>query len=139
MKTIKDPSRTIPVIAETDVLVVGGGPGGLSAALASARESVDTMLVERYGCFGGVITQSMIGTPLSMHACGIRTGIAPSNTKMNLLLDRSTFSNRLIAVEPVAADKSGWKTKSVNFVINSTTGISSMFKNEQEQPEQEVP
>ena len=44
------------------VLVVGGGPGGLAAALASAREGVDTMLVERYGCFGGNITQSMIGS-----------------------------------------------------------------------------
>jgi len=47
----------IPVMAETDVLVVGSGPGGLSAALAAAREGVDTMLVERYGCFGGNITQ----------------------------------------------------------------------------------
>jgi hypothetical protein len=62
MKHIEEPSRTIPIMAETDVLVVGSGPGGLSAALAAAREGVDTMLVERHGCFGGVITQSMIGT-----------------------------------------------------------------------------
>ncbi|MBY9013578.1 MAG: FAD-dependent oxidoreductase [Candidatus Lokiarchaeota archaeon] len=49
-------------MAETDVLVVGGGPAGLAAAIAAAREGVETLLVERYGCFGGVITQSMVGT-----------------------------------------------------------------------------
>jgi hypothetical protein len=62
VRLIEEPARQIPVMAETDVLVVGGGPGGLSAALAAAREGVDTMLVERYGCFGGVITQALIGT-----------------------------------------------------------------------------
>ncbi len=62
MKQIKEPSKMIPIMAETDVLVVGSGPGGLAAALASAREGVDTMLVERYGCFGGNITQAMVGS-----------------------------------------------------------------------------
>jgi hypothetical protein len=62
VKEIEEPSRKVPVIAETDVLVIGGGPAGLSAALAAARENVNTILVERYGCFGGVITQAMIGT-----------------------------------------------------------------------------
>jgi hypothetical protein len=62
MKHINEPSKMIPVIAETDVLVVGSGPGGLAAALAAAREGVDTMLVERYGCFGGNITQAMVGS-----------------------------------------------------------------------------
>ena len=62
MKQIEEAARTVPVMAETDVLVVGGGPGGLSAALAAAREGVDTMLLERHGCFGGVITEAMIGT-----------------------------------------------------------------------------
>ncbi len=57
MRRIREPSRPVPVLAETDVLVVGSGPGGLAAALGAAREGVETMLVERYGCFGGVITQ----------------------------------------------------------------------------------
>jgi len=57
MKTVQIPEQTIPVLAETDVLVVGSGPGGLSAAIASARTGVETMLVERYGCFGGNLTQ----------------------------------------------------------------------------------
>ena len=62
MKQIQEPARTVPVLAETDVLVVGGGPGGLAAALAAAREGVDTMLVDRYGCFGGNITQAMVSS-----------------------------------------------------------------------------
>ncbi len=39
-----------------EVLVVGGGPAGLSAALAARRCGADVMLLERYGCFGGIIT-----------------------------------------------------------------------------------
>jgi len=57
MKQIKEMPRVVPVMAETDVMVVGSGPAGLAAALGAAREGVKTMLVERYGCFGGAITQ----------------------------------------------------------------------------------
>jgi FAD dependent oxidoreductase len=45
-----------------DVLVVGGGPGGLSAAIAASRAGVRTMLIERYGCFGGNMTVAGVET-----------------------------------------------------------------------------
>jgi len=55
MDTIRyNVNREIPVIAETDVLVVGGGPGGVSAGVMAARNGVKTLVVERYGCLGGM-------------------------------------------------------------------------------------
>jgi len=56
MTLITEPARQTPVIHNTDVLVVGAGPGGLAAALAAARAGVEVCLVERFGCFGGNIT-----------------------------------------------------------------------------------
>ena len=57
MRKIAEAARSVDVILETDVLVVGSGPGGLAAALASARAGARTALIDRNGCFGGNITQ----------------------------------------------------------------------------------
>jgi len=57
MKQIAEAPRNLDVVLETDVLVVGSGPGGLAAALAAARAGARTALIDRNGCFGGNITQ----------------------------------------------------------------------------------
>ena len=51
-----EPQKSIPITHRCNVCVVGGGPAGISAAIGASRAGADTMLIERYGCFGGVIT-----------------------------------------------------------------------------------
>ena len=50
----------IPCIADVDVLVCGGGPAGVGAALRAAREQVRVMIVEMNGCLGGIATAGMM-------------------------------------------------------------------------------
>jgi len=50
------PAKEIPVTAEADVVVVGGGPAGFGAALRAARSGADTILIERFAIPGGNIT-----------------------------------------------------------------------------------
>ena len=60
MATVNEPGRQTPVIAETDVLVVGGGPAGQSAAIAAARAGAEVMLLERFGYLGGLASGGMV-------------------------------------------------------------------------------
>jgi hypothetical protein len=59
-KTIREQARDISVCREADVIVVGGGPGGIGAALAAARNGADTVLIERYGHLGGMGTGGLV-------------------------------------------------------------------------------
>jgi len=59
-RTIAEAARETPVFAETDVLVVGGGPAGTAAAIAAARAGAEVMLVERYNHLGGLSTGGLV-------------------------------------------------------------------------------
>jgi hypothetical protein len=61
MKTISEPARDLVVRKETDVLVIGGGPSGIMAALAAAEDGLNVMLIESRSFVGGNMT---IGLPI---------------------------------------------------------------------------
>ena len=60
MMSINEPARETQVCYEADVVVVGGGPGGIGAAICAAREGADTVLIERYGHLGGMATGGLV-------------------------------------------------------------------------------
>lgn len=66
--SVTEPSREVPVIGEFDVVVVGGGPAGLMAAIAAAHQGLSTIIVERYGFLGGAGTMGGLSTFCGLHA-----------------------------------------------------------------------
>jgi hypothetical protein len=65
-QTIQEAPRSTPVLAQTDVLVAGGGLSGVIAALAAARHGASVILVERFSCLGGV---AALGLPIQGFCC----------------------------------------------------------------------
>ena len=65
--TITLPPRAAMLAAETDVLVVGGGPAGIGAALGAAAAGAEVVLAERYGFLGGNATAALVMPLMSFH------------------------------------------------------------------------
>ena len=59
MKIVEE-RRETPVWEQVDVLVVGSGPAGVSAAICAAREGVSVMLLEQSGNVGGIATEGLM-------------------------------------------------------------------------------
>ncbi len=53
--------KELDLLAEADVVVVGGGPGGIGAAVAAAKNGAETILIERFGCPGGMASVGEVG------------------------------------------------------------------------------
>jgi hypothetical protein len=65
---LTEPARQTPVFGEYDVVVLGGGPAGISAAVSAARAGRSTLLVERYGFLGGMGTAAGVTNFCGLHA-----------------------------------------------------------------------
>ncbi|MDR3470290.1 MAG: FAD-dependent oxidoreductase [Devosia sp.] len=67
MKTISEAAREVPVADRSDVVVVGGGPAGIAAAVSAARRGASVTLLERYPYLGGLASGGMVLVLDDMH------------------------------------------------------------------------
>src|SRR5271169_2896127 len=57
---IAEPAGQVPIVRRADLVVVGGGPAGIAAALAGARNGLSVTLLERYPYLGGLASGGMV-------------------------------------------------------------------------------
>ena len=57
-------AREIPIAGQWDVVVVGGGMGGVGAAMAAGKRGWKTLLIESMGALGGLATMGLVNIPL---------------------------------------------------------------------------
>jgi flavin-dependent dehydrogenase len=59
-QSVAEPAASARIVARADVVVVGGGPAGMAAAIAAARNGAKVTLLERYNHLGGLASGGMV-------------------------------------------------------------------------------
>ena len=99
-------NRTVPIREQYDVIIAGGGPSGVSAAVAAARLGANVALVERYGMLGGMLSSGNVGPIMGSVARGtlqmkllVACALASMTFKVKLA-EYTIFKLSLISFEP---------------------------------------
>ena len=77
--SVYEPARQTPIARRCDVLVCGGGPAGVSAAIAAARAGASVQILECHGCLGGVWTSGMLSYVIDADKPGFKRGTDPAS------------------------------------------------------------
>ena len=93
--TITEPAQAIELFGEYDVVVLGGGPAGIAAALAAGRCGRSTLLIERYGYLGGAGTAAGLSTFCGLHSNVYGEHVRTTRGLADDILDRLAAMNAL--------------------------------------------
>ena len=96
MNTYKEKLKELPVIADVDVLVCGGGPAGVGAAIRAARMGAKVMIAEMQDCLGGIATAGMMSHWVGHSSSKILTEIYKKSDEIGKSLgedETNGFSN----------------------------------------------
>ena len=132
-KTLTEPARQVPVFGEYDVVVLGGGPAGMAAAVAAARAGRKTLLVERYGFLGGMGTAAGVTNFCGLHANvhgeirqvvhGVADGLLERIARLGgLNAPHALFGNKIVAQ---AYDTAAYKIAADDLLLSA--GVEILF------------
>jgi hypothetical protein len=114
---ISEPAREIKVLKEADVVVVGGGPGGVASAIAAARMGAKTVLIERYGHLGGMATGGLVNIFPNLSDIGGKQRIFGLNQE---IIDRMKARNA--AFSPNQEDWGTTDRRIVDYYLDANMG-----------------
>jgi hypothetical protein len=117
MQIVQEPAKEIKVCRETDVVVLGGGPGGVASAISAARNGADTVLIERYGHLGGMATGGLVNIIPNLSEINGKQQIAGLCQE---IIDR--MDSRGAADFPKKEDRGTTDTKVVNRYLKANLG-----------------